>query len=67
MVAQLHSAWVGSVLSHMPRPVVTLLDRWSQAMARRRAAQRRQAWLRRQAAQTAAPAGSSYRLKPWRD
>lgn len=68
MVAQLHSAWVGSVLAHLPRPVMTLLDRWSQGLAHRRAAARRQAWQRRQAAKAARSASERpYRLKPWRD
>jgi hypothetical protein len=71
MVAQLHSAWVGSLLAHMPGPVLTALNRWAERVARRRGALRRQAWLQRQQARRAVAPGSapapSYRLQPWRD
>ena len=60
-----HTTWVGQMLRHLPGPIVTLLDAWSQGVARRHATERRQAWLRRKA--TAAMPEVRYQPQPWRD
>jgi hypothetical protein len=68
MVAHVNTAWIAGVLGLLPRPLLAALDGWSQRLAQRRAARRREAWLRR--TQRAAPAAAQptrYRLQPWRD
>ena len=63
-----HPSLIGLVVRHLPRPLVRLLDAWSEGVARRRWAQRQQKWQQRKTA-AAAPVetGVDYRLRPWRD
>lgn len=59
-----HTTWVAQLLRHLPASLLTVLDGWSQRVARRHALQRQQAWLRRKAPKAAVP---QYRPQPWRD
>jgi hypothetical protein len=59
-----HTTWVGQLLRHLPGPILCLLDSWSEGVARRHAAKRRQAWLQRKAPKAVVP---QYRPQPWRD
>ena len=65
MGATLPSSLVSQIVQHLPRPLLSVLDRWSQAVARRRWQQRQRRWLQRKAALAASQA--TYHLKPWRD
>jgi hypothetical protein len=53
MSSYVQTTRVTQVVRHLPAPLVKLLDAWSHRLAQRRAAQRRQKWLQRQAAPTA--------------
>lgn len=44
------TAWVGLLLTRLPRPLVRVLDGWSHRLARRKAERRRAAFMKRQAA-----------------
>jgi hypothetical protein len=59
------SSLVSQLVQHLPRPLLGVLDRWSQSVARRRWEQRQRKWLQRKAALAESQAG--YHLKPWRD
>jgi hypothetical protein len=64
--ATVSSSLVSQILRHLPAALVSVLDAWSQRVARRRWEQRQRKWLQRKAA--AAVAGTaSYDLKPWWD
>jgi hypothetical protein len=49
MGAAVHTGLVTQVLQALPRPLLSVLDAWSHRVALRRARQRQQDWLRRQA------------------
>ena len=53
MAALTRTAWVGLLLTRLPRPLVQVLDDWSLQVARRKAERRRTAVLKRQAARNA--------------
>ena len=50
MNTMVQGSWVAQVLRHLPAPLVKVLDAWSYRVARKRAQQRQQKWLARQAA-----------------
>jgi hypothetical protein len=62
-----HTTWVGQMLRHLPGPLISLLDAWSQRVARRHAVRRQQAWLQRKAAKALLAPKPHYRPQPWRD
>ena len=57
---------VSQAIRFLPGPLLAVLDAWSHRVAQRRARERRQRWLQRDAAPAAIPR-VQYRLKPWRD
>jgi hypothetical protein len=63
--AMVHSTLVSQIVRHLPRPLLSVLDRWSQSVARRHWEQRQRKWLQRKAA--LATSQATYHLKPWRD
>ena len=65
MGATVHSSLVSQIVQHLPRPLLSVLDRWSQGVARRRWQKRQRKWLQRKAA--LAESQAAYHLKPWRD
>lgn len=67
MGAAVHGSLVSQLLQVLPGPLLSVLDAWSHRVARRRAQQRQQKWLRRQAGRGAQPQPVRYHLKPWRD
>lgn len=51
---QVRTTRLGALLQWLPAPLLSLLDAWSYGVAQRRARERQQRWLRRQAAAPAA-------------
>jgi hypothetical protein len=66
-MAAVHTSLVSQVLQVLPGPLLSVLDAWSHRIALRRAQQRQQKWLRRQARPAEQPEPVRYHLKPWRD
>ena len=54
--SMLQTHWVLQVVHRLPAPVTRLLDAWSRRIARRHAAARQRAWLKRKAELAAAAA-----------
>jgi hypothetical protein len=50
MLAIVRTTWVAVLLKRLPGPLLRLLDGWSYRLAQRRARERQERWVRRQAA-----------------